>query len=116
MGGIEVYPERRPVVDRLERLAGRDEVVSDLGRVHLEPEPHPLLLEDVEDRPPALSEILVPTLNHDEVVRREGVEEVPDGEPVNPLTCSTPIAAAALAVSAMRAAARCRTPSGSPSP
>ena len=71
MGRIEIDPERGTAVDRLERLAGRDEVVSDLGRVHLEPEPHPLLLEDVEDRPPALREVLIPTLNHGEVVRRK---------------------------------------------
>ncbi|CAM5580428.1 hypothetical protein SGLAM104S_10041 [Streptomyces glaucescens] len=37
-------------------------------------------------------------------------------EPVNPMTVSTPRAAAARAVSFIRAAARCRTPSGSPSP
>ena len=37
-------------------------------------------------------------------------------DPVNPFTCVTPNAAAARAVSATRAAARCRTPSGSPSP
>jgi hypothetical protein len=37
-------------------------------------------------------------------------------EPVNPLTWVTPNAAAALAVSCIRAAARRRTPSGSPSP
>ena len=38
------------------------------------------------------------------------------GEPVNPLTTGTPNAAAARAVSFIRSAARCRTPSGSPSP
>ncbi len=37
-------------------------------------------------------------------------------EPVKPVTTSTPRAAAARAVSAMRSAARRRTPSGSPSP
>ena len=37
-------------------------------------------------------------------------------EPVNPTTVSTPNAAAARAVSAISAAARCLTPSGSPSP
>ena len=34
MGRIEIDPERGTTVDRLERLAGRYEVVSDLGRVH----------------------------------------------------------------------------------
>ncbi len=37
-------------------------------------------------------------------------------DPVNPTTVSTPKAAAARAVSAISAAARCRTPSASPSP
>ena len=34
---IEVDPERLAVVDRVERLPSRDEVVGDLGRVDLEP-------------------------------------------------------------------------------
>src|SRR3954451_22548743 len=38
------------------------------------------------------------------------------GEPVNPVTTSTPSWAAARAVSFIRCAARLRTPSGSPSP
>jgi hypothetical protein len=38
------------------------------------------------------------------------------GEPVNPVTTSTPSCAAARAVSFIASAARCRTPSGSPSP
>ena len=37
-------------------------------------------------------------------------------DPVNPITVRTPNAAAARAVSAISAAARCRTPSGDPSP
>ena len=37
-------------------------------------------------------------------------------EPVKPFTCCTPILAAARAVSFIRSAARCLTPSGSPSP
>ena len=37
-------------------------------------------------------------------------------EPVKPMTASTPSLAAARAVSAIRSAARWRTPSGSPSP
>jgi hypothetical protein len=36
-------------------------------------------------------------------------------EPVNPMTVSTPRSRAARAVSLISAAARCRTPSGSPS-
>ena len=75
---IEVDPEPGPVADRSERLACRDEVVGDLGRVYLEREPHSLLVEDVDDRPPALRELFVTALDRLEVVRREGVEHVPD--------------------------------------
>ena len=43
---VEVDPEALAVADRLERLAGRDEVVGDLGRVHLEREVGPLAGEE----------------------------------------------------------------------
>ena len=75
---VEVDPEGLVVADRVEGLARRDEVVGDLGRVHLEPEAHPLRFEDVHDRPEALGEVLVAALDLGEVVRREGVELVPD--------------------------------------
>ena len=78
VAGVEVDPEARPVADRRERLARRDEVVGDLGRVDLEREAHALGLEDVDDRPPALGELLVAALDLAEVVGRERVEEVPD--------------------------------------
>src|SRR5439155_5962027 len=74
---VEVDPELRPSADRVERLARRDEVVGDLGGVHLETEPDPLLLEDVHDRTPPLGEIVVSTLDLLEVVRGKRVEEVP---------------------------------------
>ena len=60
---VEVDAERLAVADRVERPPGRDEVVGDLGRVHLEPEPHALGVEDVDDRPPPLGELLVPALD-----------------------------------------------------
>ena len=63
MAGVEVDPEARPVADRRERLARRHEVVGDLGRVDLEREAHALGLEDVDDRPPALGELLVAALD-----------------------------------------------------
>ena len=75
---VEVDPERLAVVDRIERLARRDEVVGDLGRVHLEPEADSFRVEHVEDRAPALGEVLVAALDLREVVRRERVDEVPD--------------------------------------
>ena len=82
--GSKLMPNARAVADRRQRLARRDEVVGDLRGVHLEREPHALGLEDVDDRPPALGELLVAALDRGEVVGRERVEEVPDrraGEP-----------------------------------
>ena len=46
--------------------------------MHLEPEADALLVEDVEDRPPALREVLVAALDLGEVVGWERVDEVPD--------------------------------------
>ena len=83
--GIEVDPERGPPVDRVERLARRHEVVGDLRGVHLEAEAHALAVEHVEDRAPALREVLVAALDHGEVVRRERVEQVPHGGPGEPV-------------------------------
>src|SRR5215218_1326023 len=74
----EVDAEAPAVADRLQRLAGGDEVVGDLRRVDLERELHALGLEHVDDRPPALGELLVAGLDDREVVRRERVQEVPD--------------------------------------
>src|SRR5262245_21949872 len=75
---VEVDPELRPATDRGERLAGRDEVVGDLRRVHLEAEPDAFMLEHVHDRAPALGEARVTALHDVEVVRRKQVEQVPD--------------------------------------
>ena len=61
--GSKLMPKPVAVADRVERLARRDEVVGDLGRVHLEREPHALGLEHVDDRPPALGELLVAALD-----------------------------------------------------
>ena len=75
---VEVDPEARRSPIASSALRGRHEVVGDLGRVHLEREAHALGLEDVDDRPPALGELLVAALDLAEVVGRERVEEVPD--------------------------------------
>ena len=75
---VEVDPEALAPVDRLQRLASRDEVVGDLGGMNLEPEANALRVEDVDDRAPALGEVLVAGLDRLEVVGRERVEQVPD--------------------------------------
>ena len=54
--------------------------------MHLEREADAFGVEHVDDRAPALGELLVASLDRVEVVRREGVEQVPDrraGEPVD---------------------------------
>jgi hypothetical protein len=75
---VEVDAEALAPVDRLERAPGGDEVVGDLGGVDLEPEADALRVEDVDDRAPALRELLVAAVDLGEVVRRERVELVPD--------------------------------------
>lgn len=50
---VEVDAERRVAVDRVERALKGDDVIGDLGRVHLQPKAHALSLEDIEDRRPA---------------------------------------------------------------
>jgi hypothetical protein len=47
---VEVEPERRPVLEQVQRATSGPVVVGDLGRVDLEREADPHLLEDVEDR------------------------------------------------------------------
>ena len=84
--------------------------------MHLEPEPHALCVEDVEDRAQALGDLFVSALDLAESFGGNEYSSCQIGEPVNPLTCVTPKAAAARAVSFIRSAARRRTPSGSPSP
>src|SRR5439155_7113063 len=55
---VEVEAERRPVPDRRERAPRGDDVVGDLGGVDLQPEAHPDLIEDIQDRVPAVGEVL----------------------------------------------------------
>src|SRR3954454_3984138 len=72
------------MVDRGERPPRRDEVVRDLRRMYLEREADALGVEHVDDRAPALGEVLIPARDRRPVVRREGIEHVPDrraGEP-----------------------------------
>ena len=78
---VEVEPEALAVADRLEGVLGGPVVVRDLGRVHLEREAHADLFEDVEDRVPAVGEVLVAA--RDELVgcRREHRDGLPDRRP-----------------------------------
>jgi hypothetical protein len=76
--GVEVDAEALAPPDRLERPVGGGKVIGDLGGVHLEGEAHALLVEDVDDRIPALGEVVIASLDLVPVVRREGVEHVPD--------------------------------------
>ena len=66
---VEVDPKPLPALDGVQRLASGDEVVRDLGRVHLEPEAHALGVEHVDDRVPALGEVPVSGLDLVPVVR-----------------------------------------------
>ena len=75
---VEVDAEALAAVDRGQRLARGHEVVGDLRRVDLQREAHALGVEDVDDRPPALGEVLVAALHLRPVVGRERVQLVPD--------------------------------------
>src|SRR5918911_3319519 len=79
MAGIEVDPEGGAVADRRERLLRRDDVVGNLRRMDLQAEAHALLVEDVDDRVPAVGELAVAGLDGVPVVGREGIQQVPDG-------------------------------------
>src|SRR6202042_2133474 len=61
---VEVEAEALPVADRVEGASGGPVVVGDLTRVDLVGEAHPHLVEDVDDRVPALGKILVPSVDH----------------------------------------------------
>ena len=114
---VEVQPERRPVAHRLQRPPGGPEVVGDLAGVHLVREPHALGVEHVQDRVPAPRRSpRSPPRSSPAGTGGNMATVCQIDEPVNPTTVCTPNAAAARAVSASSAAARCRTPSGSPSP
>src|SRR5690349_19964110 len=63
VAGIELDPEASATIDSVKGLARADEVVRDLGRVHLEPEAHAFGVEHVDDRRPRVGELLVPALD-----------------------------------------------------
>ncbi len=75
---VPVEAERLAVPDRLEGAHGRPVVVRDLARVHLVGEPHADLVEHVEDRVPAVGEVLVAGVDHLLRRRREHRDVLPD--------------------------------------
>ena len=75
---VEVEPEARPVADRVQGRHGRPVVVRDLARVHLVREPDADLVEDVDDRVPAVGEVGVAGLDDVVADRREHGQVVPD--------------------------------------
>ena len=88
VAGVEVEAELGAVVERLQGRLGRVDVEGDLGRVDLQGELDAALLEDVEDRVPAVGEQLEAIVDHRVGHRRERVEQVPDrraGEAVDDL-------------------------------
>ena len=86
---VEVLPHhvRRVPVEPERRRGGRSPpacargpvVVGDLARVHLVGEPHAHLVVDVEDRVPAVGEVLVAGLDGGRGHRREHRDVLPDG-------------------------------------
>src|SRR5216684_4846344 len=77
MARVEVDAEPGPVPDRGQRLARGDEVVCDLGWMHLQAEADALLVEDVDDRVPARGEVGIASLDLGPVVGRKRVQHVP---------------------------------------
>src|SRR5688572_2674878 len=78
VGRVEVEAELLAAADGLDRPGGGVEVVGDLGRVHLEREAHTVLAELVEDRVPAVGELLEAGVDHGRLLWREREPEVPD--------------------------------------
>ena len=74
---IEVEAEGRVILHRGQRPLRGVDVVGDLGRVNFERELHALGLEDVEDRRPAVGEVLVAGVDVGLAGGREEVELAP---------------------------------------
>src|ERR671920_947300 len=79
MARIEVEAESLAAPDGIQRPLRGVDVVGDLRRMDFECEPHALLVEDVEDRVPALGEVLEAGVYLILRGRREEVELVPHG-------------------------------------
>jgi hypothetical protein len=81
---VPVQPERLPVPDGLHRRDRRPVVVGDLAGVHLVREPHPDLVEHVQDRVPPVGEVAVAGVDHLLGHRREHRHGLPDARPGEP--------------------------------
>ena len=117
MARVEVDAEALAPVDRLQRLARGDEVVRDLGRdaPRARSGRRPRRRRRRSGSSGRRSRGSRPRSPRSRWAgtSRAGARST---EPVKPFTTSTPSLAAARAVSFTLSAARCRTPSGSPSP
>ena len=76
--GSKLSPKPGPVADRVEGGHRRPVVVRDLARMHLVGEADTDLVEDVDDRVPAIGEVGVAGLDHVVAHRREHRHVVPD--------------------------------------
>ena len=79
--GSQLSPNASRLPDGVQRAPRRPVVVGDLGGVHLVREPHAALVEDVEDRVPAVGEVLVTRLDPVGAHRREHRDVLPDRRP-----------------------------------
>ena len=78
MAWIKVNPKTRAVVNCIERFACRHKIVGDFGGMYFQGKLHAFPIKYVYNWIPALCNILVPFLDFGKVVRREGIEQVPD--------------------------------------
>ncbi len=84
VAGIPVQPERRPVPDGFHGPDRGPVVVGNFARVHLVREPHPHLVKHIQNRIPAVREVLIPGVDRLGGHRREHRHILPDGRPGEP--------------------------------
>jgi hypothetical protein len=77
MAGVEVEAEVRVVIHCFERAFGGDDVIGDFRRVDFQPVTNALFLKDIQNRQPAISEILITGVNVSLGVRRIELEFAP---------------------------------------
>ena len=87
--GSKLKPKRWRFRSR-RSLARGHEVEGDLGGMHLEPEAHASRVEDVEDRAPALGEVVEAAFDRARVSAGTSRCRCQIDEPVKPFTCVTP--------------------------
>src|SRR5579884_3484286 len=78
MAWVKVNAKARTVADSIQRLARRHKIIRNLGRMYFQRKPHTFLLEHIDNRMPALSKLLVSSLDLAKIIRWERVEQVPD--------------------------------------